>query len=305
MKIRDMELLVRVAETGSMTLAAQQLSLTPAAVSATVQRVEAAVGIRIFARTTRTLHPTDEGQRLLEGCVEVVERWRRALDDARGHRAEPEGTVHLSAPADVTYRLLETIVGDVCHEHPKLRVVLDTSDHIKRLPGDAIDMAIRYGPLADSSLTVRKLVDGPAVLVAAPSYLEEAGRPETPAELTEHRCVTLLHDSAASWRVVGPDGEAEDVALRSPLCGDGYLNRRWAVAGLGIALKSLFDVIDELEDGTLERVLPAHTGGAVPIHLVFPSRRFLPVRVRVLDAALTAQFTARAARCRAWLEPAG
>ena len=297
-----MELLVRVADAGSMTLAAQQLQLTPAAVSATVQRIEEAVGVRLFERTTRSLHPTDEGLVILEACQEIVDRWRRALDEARGDPAELSGTVHLSAPADTTYQVLEPAIGQLSADHPKLRVVVHSSDAIQHMHREAIDMAIRYGPLRDSTLTARKLAQCPGVLVASPAYLARAGAPTSPEMLAQHRCLTLQLGNVPmeSWTLHGR-GSTHTVALDSRLCADGYLSRRWAVAGMGIALKSLFDVIDDLESGRLVRVLPEYSSGSVAIHALFPSRRFLPARVRALDTAMASHFSARAARCRAWL----
>lgn len=302
MKIRDMELLVRVAETGSMTQAAQQLHLTPGAVSAAVQRVETDIGVRVFERTTRTLRLTDEGRVVLDGCQDLVDRWQQTLEAARGLRTELEGTVHVSAPADTTHQLLEAVVVEVCAAHPKLRVVLDTSDAVKHLHGEAIDLAIRYGSLADSGLTARRLADAPGVLVASPAYVDAHGAPETPEALRDHRCVTLQLSSVPteSWRLER-DGDVTEIEVQSQLCGDGYLARRWALAGHGIARKNLFDVIDDLEAGRLVRVLPEHTSGQLPIHVVFPSHRYLPARVRVLDEAIRERFEARAARCERWL----
>lgn len=297
-----MELLVRVAETGSMTLAARQMHLTPAAVSAAVRRVEEAIGVRLFERTTRSLHPTDEGLVVLEGCQEVVERWERTLEEVRGTAQELVGTVHLSAPADTTYQILAPVVVAVAEAHPRLEVVVHSSDALQHLHREAIDMAIRYGSMQDSSLSARKLAESPGVLVAAPAYLERRGHPRAPEELAGHRCLTLQLASVAvtTWTLHG-EGSVHEVSLGSPLCGDGYLARRLALAGVGIALKSLFDVIDDLEAGRLVRVLPAYTGPPMAIHAVFPSRRYLPARVRALDAALTTEFSARDARCEAWL----
>lgn len=301
MKIRDMELLVRVAETGSMTLAAQQLHLTPAAVSAAVQRMETAVGARLFERTTRSLHPTDEGLVVIGGCQDVVDRWRRAIDEVRGERGRLEGEVHISAPADTTYQFLEPLVSELCARHPRLRIVLDTSDAVSHLHRQAIDMAIRYGALQDSSLTARKLADAPGVLVASPAYLEQSGTPRSPADLADHRCLTLQLSSVPVTRwSLARRGQSHEVPLHSPLCGDGYLVRRWALAGLGIAHKNLFDIIDDLEAGRLSHVLPGFTVGHGTIHAVFPSRRFQTARVRAVHEAVATAFTARAARCKTW-----
>ncbi len=303
MKIHEMELLVRIAETGSMTLAAQQLHLTPAAVSAAVRRIEEAIGVRLFERTTRSLHPTDEGLVVIEGCQDVVDRWQRTLEDVQGNRADLEGTINLAAPADITYQILETVVFELCVEHPRLKVVMNISDAVQHLHREAIDMAIRYGSLQDSTLSARKLLRSLRVLVAAPSYLDKHGHPTKPQDLLEHRCLTLQQSNtpAIAWRLARGE-EVHDIPIRSPLCGDGYLARRWAVAGMGIAFKSLFDVIDDLEEGRLVRVLPDYDGGLYGIHAVFPSRRFLPARVRALDAAIAACFVSRDARCDAWLE---
>ncbi|MEM7157362.1 MAG: LysR family transcriptional regulator [Myxococcota bacterium] len=302
MKIREMELLVRVADAGSMTLAAGQLQLTPAAVSAAIQRIEKDVGVRVFERTTRSLHLTDEGRVVVDGCRDVVDVWQRTLDDARGHRSELEGTVHLSAPTDTTHQMLERLVAELCVEHPRLRIVLHVGDGIQHLHRDAIDMAIRYGPLRDSSLTVRKLAEFPVLLVASPDYVKDRGMPRTPRDLAEHRCLTLQLSGVPvdAWQL-HRDGRAETVPVDSPLCGDGYACRRWARAGMGIARKSLFDVIDDLEQGTLVPVLPEYEGDGVAIHAVFPSRRFQRARVRALHAVVQSHFEARAARCTAWL----
>lgn len=298
-----MDMLVRVAETGSMTVAAQQMGLTPAAISAAVQRVEEVIGVRLFERTTRSLHPTKEGLVVLEGCQDVVGRWQLTLEEVHGTQTELVGAVHISAPADTTYELLSPVVARLAQEHPKLRFVVHTSDAVQHLHRDAIDMAIRYGPLQDSRLLARKLAKWPRVLVASPAYLKERGEPQTPDALSGHRCLTLqLSGSPALSWLLRKDGKAHHVRLDSPLCGDGYLARRWAIDGLGIAFKSLFDVVDDLRVGRLVQVLPHFVGDSVAIHAVFPSRHFLPARVRALDAAIETAFTTRSERCQAWLE---
>lgn len=302
MKTEEMALLVRVADTGSMTRAARQLHLTPAAVSAAVLRLERDLGLRLFERTTRSLHPTDEGEIVLAGCRDILLRWRRTLDDSRDRRADLAGTVHLAAPADTSVQVLEPLLADLSQRHPRLRVVLAVSDAVQRLHADALDLAIRYGPLDDSRLHARKLAEAPLVLVASPAYLQAHGAPETLDDLEAHRCLTLhTADRPQTAWLLERGGERREVAVASPLCGDGHLARRWALAGLGVALKSLFDVIDDVEAGRLMRVLPEVSGGVGPIHAVAPSRRFRPTRVRALTEALVAVFAARADRCRAWL----
>ena len=303
-KVEEMELLVRVAETGSMSRAAQQLHLTPAAISAAVQRIEQSVGVRVFERTTRSLRPTAEGQVVIEGCRNVVDVWQRTLDEARGHRSDLEGTVHLSAPTDTTYHIIESVLVDLCAANPRLRVIVDPSDIVKDIHRNAIDIAIRYGRLDDSTLRARKLAECPALLVAAPSYVAEFGAPESPESLCQHRCLTLQLSNmpVSSWTLYDERGSAHELSFESPLCGDGYLTRRWALAGLGITLKSLFDVIDDLEAGRLVQILPAYLGRPYAIHAVFPSRQFQTARVRSVHAAIEAHLAPRVARCQTWLD---
>lgn len=302
MRLDEMELLLRVAETGSMTLAARQMNRTPAAVSASVKRLEAELGVRVFDRTTRSVQPTDEGLLVLEGCQDVVERWQQALEGIRGAERELAGSIHVSAPADTSYQVLAPVAVEVAAAHPKLDIVVHSSDAVHHLHRDAIDMAIRYGPLQDSALTARKLAQWPGVLVASPAYLEQHGRPERPEQLADHRLLTLQLSSIPnrSWSLRAEAGPRQ-LEIESNLCGDGYLTRQWASEGRGIALKSLFDVIDDLESGRLVRVLPAYSSGPMPIHALFPSRRYMPARVRAFDIALSAAFEARSRRCASWL----
>jgi len=300
MKVREMQLLVRVAETGSMTRAAQQLELTPAAVSAAVQRIEAALGMRVFERTTRTLHPTDEGLVILEGCQDTVRRWQRALDEARGSSATLEGSIRISAPADTTHLVVGAAVADFCAAHPQVRVFVHPTDMLQNVLQDALDVSIRYGALADSTLVARKLAASPRVLVASPAYLQRRGTPTTARDLAGHRLLTLQLGNAPerSWPLGRP---GTPWPVDSPMCGDGLLVRSWAVGGHGIAFKSLFDVIDDLDAGRLVRVLPEADHGPVDIHAVFPSKQFLPARVRGLVDTLAKRFAEREARCQAWM----
>ena len=302
MKTQEMQLLIRVAETGSMTEAARQLDRTPAAVSAAVQRIEASIGLRVFERTTRTLHPTDEGQVILEGCQDAVQRWQRALDEARGSQATLEGTIRLSAPADTTQQLVGAGVAAFCAAHPGVRVVVHPTDTLQNVLQDALDVSIRYAALPDSSLVARRLAASPRILVASPDYLAQHGAPTALEELASHRLLTLqLGNSPERHWSLYSNGEGVGVEVDSPLCGDGLLVRQWAVRGRGIAFKGLFDVIDDLEAGRLVRVLPGVDGGLGTIHAVFPSRTFKPLRVRALVDALATDFATREARCHGWL----
>lgn len=303
MRLEDMQLLLRIAETGSMTLAARQMHLTPAAVSASLRRLEQELDTRIFERSTRALRPTDEGLIVLAGARDVLGRWQETLEEIQGESAQLTGTVHISAPGDTAYQIVAPAIIELAKQYPKLQVVMHCADSLHHLQRDAIDMAIRYGKLQDSSLTARKVSHRPCILVASPSYFAKHPRPISPQDLLEHQTITLqLGEKMLDTWVLTHKQKKHRVTLHQPLCADGHLARQWALQGRGIAFKSLFDVIDDLEQGTLVNALPGFFGPDAPIHTVFPSRQHVPTRVRAVEKFLRQHFVARDARCDSWLE---
>lgn len=302
MRTEEMHLLLRVAESGSMSLAARQLHLTPAAVSASLRRIETALGARLFERSTRSLRPTEEGLVVLEGCHAVLERWSQTMEEIHGPQRSLSGTVHVSAPSDTAYQLLAPAIADLQAEHAGLQIVLHCADTLHHLHRDAIDMAVRYGSLVDSELSSRRVSDQPGILVASPGYLAKHGTPQTPEDLGQHRIITLqLASKIADTWVLGRGKQESRITLNQPLCADGHLARQWALDGHGIAMKSLFDVIEDLEQGRLVDALPGYRTAPIPIHLLFPSRRYTPLRVRAVEQVLRPLFEARERKCRSWV----
>lgn len=303
MRLEDMRLLLRVAETGSMSLAARQMRLTPAAVSASLRRLERELGTRIFERSTRSLRATDEGMVILDGCRAVTQRWQQTLEDIQGEGDELRGSVRVSAPGDTAYQIMAPAIIELASRYPELQIVLHCADTLHHLQRDAIDMAIRYGKMQDSSLTARKVSERPGLLVASPTYLSKHPELKEPSDLHEHQTITLQLGERMldTWTLVHKQ-DTQRVKLHRPLCADGHLARQWALEGRGIAFKSLFDIIEDLERGTLIQVLPQYFTPKIPIHTVFPSNKHVPVRVRAVEETLRQRFRERDARCDAWLQ---
>jgi DNA-binding transcriptional LysR family regulator len=209
----------------------------------------------------------------------------------------------LSAPVDTTQQVVAEAVAGFCSAHPSIRVVVHPTDALQNVLADALDVSVRYGALLDSTLVARKLAESPRVFVASPEYLERRGAPKTADDLEQHRLLTLQLGNSAerSWRLFR-SGSKRDLHVDSPLCGDGLVVRRWAIAGHGIAFKALFDVVDDLQSGQLVRVLPDVRGAVVPIHAVFPSKTFIPARVRSLVDHLADAFSVRQSRCQSLSE---
>jgi len=284
-----------------MTRAARQLELTPAAVSAIVQRAESTLQLRLFERTTRSLRLTREGEVLVEGCAETMRRWRQALDEARGDDAALDGVLRVAAPTDTSALVVGPAIAAFCAAHPAVTVIAHATDSLQDVLADALDVTVRYGALRDSTLVARRLAEAPRVLVAAPSYLASHGVPASVDALREHRLLMLQLRNAPehTWSLYLRGAALQPLTIDASMCGDGLQVRRWAVDGHGVAFKSLFDVVDDLEAGRLVRVLPEVDGGVAALHAVLPSRRFVPARVRRFVDLLAERFAERAARCEA------
>jgi len=204
-------------------------------------------------------------------------------------RDEPAGTLRISAPVSFGRRHVVPVLGLLSARYPRLAVILKLDDRLADLVGEGFDVAIRIGEVGDSTAIVRRLSENHRILVAAPSYLDRIGRPATPDALEGSTHSFLRYgDSAAPWRLSGPKGTIATVRARARLRVDnGDAIHDWAVAGLGIMLKSQIDVAGDVAAGRLERVLSKWSGGNAPIVALYPTTRHLPRKTRAfLDTML-------------------
>jgi len=280
MDLNDIPIFLKVAEAGSFSAAARALGLPKATVSRRVARLEDAIGVRLIQRTTRSLSLTDAGRRYYRECSDAL----AALDEANLRtaetRQEPAGVVRLSLPADSGF--LADVVGDFMAANPKIAMEIMLTDQHLNLVEEGIDVAIRAGQLADSSLVARKLAPSQRVFVASPGYLATAGTPETLADLARHDCVIFGPTiEGATWTVAGPDGP-QVIPVRGRIAVNTMrFVVRAAVAGLGIALIPSPLAAREIRDGRLRTVLAAHAPSHGGLYAVYPSARHMPLAVRV------------------------
>lgn len=269
-----------VAQCGSFRGAARQLGQSPAAVSKGVARLEAALGVALFARTTRSVGLTAEGRRFLPHAERALDALRAGRDELRTASAEVAGTVRLSL-SPVLAPLLGVVWARALDRHPRLRVALDCTDDRARLTDDSVDIAVRIGILHDSALIARPLGRLHWATVASPSYLAAWGTPTAPGELEHHRCLAY----------VGPGGQTVGLRLRGAPAArppalsatDGRALVDAALAGVGIAQVFRFLAAPHLELGRLVSVLDDHTLPGLPVHaLVRAERRRLPRVAAVL-----------------------
>ncbi|HEY0301940.1 MAG TPA: LysR family transcriptional regulator [Rhizomicrobium sp.] len=278
----------RILALGSLSAAALDLGVGLAVVSKRLSALERRAGVRLINRTTRKLSPTEDGTALLLH----VERMLDALADAEAQLSsgveEPHGLLRIAAPITFARIHLAGVAADLTARYPRLDIELKPHDRMIDLVEERIDVAVRIGQPRDSTAVMRKLADNVRVLVAAPSYLERFGRPQTPDALRGHRFLRY-GDMAVPWRLRNPGGAEIEVETPCRLRADsGDVVLDWALAGHGITLKSHVDVCAELADGRLERVLPQWQSPPAPIYALFPSARHIPAKSRVFLDTLVA-----------------
>jgi DNA-binding transcriptional LysR family regulator len=197
----------------------------------------------------------------------------------------------VALPASFGNQHVAPLVPRFAARYPDVQIALSLSDRTVNVVEEGFDLAVRIADLADSSLAARKLAPNRRVVCASPAYLQRHGAPRTPEDLAQHNCLTTT-DFAMNWDYRGPDGKAGSARVTGRYACDNWeVLREWAVAGLGVALKSTWDVRRHLEDGSLVPLLPGYTFAAdVAIYAVYPHRRHLPAKTRAFIEFLAESF---------------
>ena len=290
LRFDDLQLFVRAADLGSLSAAARVMDMSPAVASAALKRIEAQLGVRLLARSTRSLRLTAEGQGFLDyarASLSSLDEGRRLL--ARGQE-QVSGVLQLSAPSDFGRNVLLPWLDEFQREHPQLTVRLLLGDRIVDLFRHPVDIALRYGEPEDSSLVALPVArDNRRVLCASPSYLARKGEPRQLEHLLQHNCLlfmlgTRVHDH---WQF--HDGKRE---LGLTVSGDRFSDdadvvRLWAVAGAGIAYKSWLDVAGDVQAGRLKVLLPELECERAPLNMLCAHRAQLSKPVNLLRDMLS------------------
>lgn len=298
--VADLRVLVETARRGSLTAASRELDVTPAAASAMLKRLEALLGARLFERSTRAMRLTVQGQTLLDYATRALEMLEEGEAQLVDTGARLIGTLRVSVPSDLTRSVLLPWFDEFLALHPGVQLSLSISDRLVDVMRDAVDLALRYGELADSRLVARPLAATRRVLCASPAYIAQRGMPLSPQDLLQHNCLTFHLNGRryVSWRFER-DGEWTEVRIDGDRgADDAALAHQWALAGAGLTYKSELDLVHDLASGALVRLLPEWDGERYPLNAILPSNRFLPARVRALVDFLAAKFEGLATRAR-------
>lgn len=288
MNLNHLRLFQRITELGSMAAAARETGLSSTTVSERLAGLEDHYGTTLLNRTTRSISLTEAGRTLLDGIEPLLEE-TAALEARIRHGAETlSGLIRVSAPSDLGRVWVSTLIDRFQIEHPNVQFELLLSDGYVDIVGEGIDIALRFGRIADSSLRVRMLTQTRRLVCASPYYIARHGRPRTPDDLCNHACLLMRFGNMLDnqW-TFGDDASARTIILKGHrISNDGHLVRSWCKDGLGIALKSEIDVSRDIAEGRLIALFEASSAVSTPLQLLFPPNRRQPNRVRAFADAL-------------------
>lgn len=278
-KLKELETFLRVAQKGSLSAAAREENVTPAIVGRRLDALEDRLGVRLLVRTTRKLTLTQEGEAFLEDCQRILTDLANAEAQLTLGSARARGHLKVTAPAGFGRKHVAPLMLVFLRTHPDVSASLDLSDRSVDLVNEGVDCAVRLGGLEDSSLVAVRLGEMKRVVVGSPAYFQQRGVPRTLDDLNDHDCLALATQPGWDFQAAG-----KPLLFKPPgrfVCNDGAVLHEWALAGMGLAWRSLWEVGEDLRWGRLVSVLDHHATASVGIHAVFPQRRHLPLRVRL------------------------
>lgn len=280
-RLHEIEVFIAVSEAGSFAKAGLRLRLSPPAVTRAISSLEDRLGARVFTRTTRSLAITDVGQRFLENARRVIGDLDAAERDAVGETAIPQG--HLTVTASVTFgrSTLAPVVCAFLAQYPLINISVLLLDRVTSLIDEGIDLAVRMGPLPDSSMVAKRIGSVKRILVASPDYLARRGTPSVPADLRLHSMIAFTGLMPnREWRFLdGRSGKAVSFVPRFEI-NDAVAAIAAAEAGDGITITLSYMVAEQIRQGKLVPILDEWTPAAAPVHLVYPPGRLMAPKLR-------------------------
>ncbi|ARQ57354.1 LysR family transcriptional regulator [Rhizobium sophoriradicis] len=286
-----MRTFVRVAERANLSVVARELGVGQSTVTRHLNELEEAVGVALLSRTTRRVTLTEEGSRYYTNCLQILRLVEQAAEEARDARQAPAGAVRLSCTAALGVMHVTRMIFAFQDRHPDIRIDLNLTDERIDLVREGVDVALRLGPLADSSMKLHAVGESQRLLVGAPAYLSARGRPERPADLSRYETVVMSNVAGSNQLLLSaPDGTSLTIPVSGRLRVDHGLAARAALAaGRGIGPTHLWLVHDLLDDGRLEVVLGDYQPFPVPVSLLIVPERAAIARVRLLVDFLAAE----------------
>jgi DNA-binding transcriptional LysR family regulator len=280
-QFRQISTFVEVVSKGSLSAAARAEGIAPAMIGRRLDALEARLGVKLLQRTTRKLALTNEGAAFLEDCQRILAELEEAEAAVAERSSRASGHLMISAPAGFGRQHVAPLLPSYLLEHREVEATLNLNDRVVDLIGEGVDVAIRIASLSDSNLVSVKLADNERVLVATPGYLKRYGEPKTLADLSRHNCLAISSEGSQRGWTFRDNGKIVTVKVSGNMgCNDGQVLHEWALAGKGLAWRSMWEVGSEIESGQLQTVLNQYAAPGNDIYAVFAQRRHLPLRIR-------------------------
>jgi len=292
------EVFVAAVEAGSFTIAARRLGVTPSAVSRRIAALERELGVPLLARTTRSLRLTNDGIGFHRRCARILDDLEEARSEVLSAGKKPAGVLRVDAPIALGRTLIAPKVPQFLRLYPDVSLELTFRDAFIDPVAEGVDVLVRIAAMTDSSLMVRRLAQSRIRICASPSYVERYGRPATPADLANHRCIGFMRDGRPDpWRFGGATASTVVDVRGNIHTNDVDVMLTSALAGNGIVAMFDFLVADALAQGTLLDLLPKSETIIRPIHALYPKNRHLVPKVKAfLDFLAGEVFPGRARR---------
>lgn len=298
MELSILRIFVEVFRRRSFTAVAEARGVAPSSISRAIAGLEKELGVKLFQRTTRRLSPTEAGALYFGRVESLVGELEGAGQLVREVTEEVRGELRILVPVSFALQNVVPLLPELAERHPKLRFDLRLTDALLDLVDERIDVAIRLGPLQDSRLIARRLAPMRSAVAASPAYLERYGRPGRPEELESHECLLLdMPGFSPRWRFRDAGGRSSEVAVSGRLLTSNAIALKdCALAGLGVILQARWILGRELRQGTLVDLFPDFEVTAATFDnsafILYPSRAFLPQKVRVFIDFLQEEFAA-------------
>lgn len=302
----NIRVFVRAVELESFSDTGRSMRLSAAVISHRIRSLERQLGCRLFNRTTRKMHLTEQGRVYYENCLEVLRALERAEASVAATGAAPPGVLKVTCPLGFGRRVVAPMLPRFQEQHPEINVILRSSDYLIDLLTEAVDVAVRMAVLPDSSFVVRQIAHVDRVLCASPAYLSRHGRPRHVADLERHACLLLRFPGSKQFKwTLQRGGRSVVVSVSGPLdADDGDVLTGWALDGQGIVLRPLFEVAEHIESGALELVLPDNPPVPATLAILHAYQRQVPPKVKDFADMMVTEGRAHMKKALAGLKPA-
>jgi DNA-binding transcriptional LysR family regulator len=280
--VAELQLFVQIVKAGNLSAAARALNSSPAAMSRGLSALESRLGVRLVTRTSRSFVLTEEGQRFYDRCTCIVTDIAEAEAEASSKGAGVKGMLRIGAPMELGRRLIAPLITDFRRGFPEVQVHLMLSDSGLDVIDDGLDVALRVGLPADSSVIAKKILTAKRIVCASPAYFKKHGVPEKPSDLLQHDCIRLVRGRRVmdTW-IFQDQGKRFEVIVNGTLSStSGEVVHDWVRAGKGIALKAAWDLQPELAAGTVVQCLSEFWCDEIDLFAICANRQHLSPRIR-------------------------